>query len=160
MTGKQLWFPEMEICFQREIQQHAPDQLPVPFTPCFLSHCDAVLQTRPWLCSSIRCPGAMLFPFHSACLSADAVMPLVHLWGIFLSALHPHYSCHLVRLCSASIQQMCSYLPSHTDLNDLRKISMPMSLYRDRDRQWGKAKVLTHIKAKTLCICSNQGHLC
>lgn len=159
MIGKHLWFPKMELCFQMKIWQNALVQLPVPFTACFLSNSDAVLQTSPWLCSSIRCPGTMLLPFHSSWLSADAVMPLVHLWGIFLSALHPHYSCHLVRFCFASIQQMCSHLPSHSDLNDLWKISMPMSLHRYRDRQWGNAKVLAHIKAKTICVCSKQGHL-
>lgn len=147
-----FWFPKVEICFQRESQQNAHEQLPVTFTLCFLSNSNTVLQTSPWLCSSIRCPGTMLFPFHSSCLSADAVMPLVHLWGIFLFALHPHYSCHLVHFCFASIQQMCSHFPSHIDLNDLCRISMPVSLHRYRERQWGNAKVLTRVKAKIICM--------
>lgn len=143
-----FWFPKVEICFQRDSQQNAHEQLPVPFTPCFLSNSNAVLQTSPWLCSSIRCPGSMLFPFHSSCLLADAVMPLVHLWGIFLSVPRPHYSCHLFHFCFASIQQMWSHFLSHTDLNDLCKISVPVSLHRYRKRQWGDNKVLTHVKAK------------
>lgn len=117
----------MKIWFQRDLRQNAQDELPVSFTPCLLSNTNAVLQTSAWLCNSIRCPEPMLLPFSSSCLWADAVMPLVHLWGIFLSALHPHYSGHLVLFWFVSIQQMCSHLPSHTDLNDLWKISRLLS---------------------------------
>lgn len=56
--------------------------------------------------SSLRCPATMLAPFLVSFPSADVVMPLGDLWGIFLSTLHPHYSCHLVCSSFTSIQQM------------------------------------------------------
>ena len=57
-------------------------------------------------------------PLWSLFPSADVLMAPADLWGIFLSVLHPHHSCHLVHFCFISIQQMCSHHPSHADLNE------------------------------------------
>lgn len=141
-VGKYLQFPKMEKCPCKSSQAKCPYLYSCSILSSFLTNSNSNPAEEPLTesaYSDVRKPFRL--PFQSSFPSSAVVMPFVDLWGIFLSALHPHYSCHLVHFCVTFIQQLCSHWPSHTDRSESLWFGIPMSLNRYRDRQWNNSNV-------------------